>query len=205
MWRFPPDPNNARRKSREAMPERATVKDSKAAVEFRYCTKLFSLEKKNCYADKNSRKEYRQNMVWPLLEEYFAWLKGVHPEKGSKLADAVRYFLNQKQQVMAFLDHRGVPISNNLAENTVRPFVIRRKNWLFCDSVKGALSSAIVYSLAETAKMNELAPYKCLRSILEELPYPERFPTHKDLEALMPWDPYILQKCSIEKTKKTSE
>lgn len=63
---------HARRKWREAMPEGATVKTSKAAVGFRYCTKLFSLEKKYCDADEKSRKEYRQNVVWPLLEEYFA-------------------------------------------------------------------------------------------------------------------------------------
>lgn len=100
---------------------------SKAAVGFRYCTKLFSLEKKYCDADEKSRKDYRQNVVWPLLEEYFAWLKGVHLETGSKLEDAVRYSLNQKQQLMAFLDHGEVPISNNLAENAVRPFVMRRK------------------------------------------------------------------------------
>ena len=77
---------HARRKWREAMPDSATVKTSKAAVGFRYCTKLFSLEKKYIYADVKARKEYRQNVVLPLLEEYFAWLKSIHPEKGSKLA-----------------------------------------------------------------------------------------------------------------------
>ena len=82
---------HARRKRREAMPEGTTVKTSKAAVGFRYCTKLFSLKKKYCDADEKSRKDYRQNVVWPLLEECFAWLKGFHPEKGSKLEDAVRY------------------------------------------------------------------------------------------------------------------
>ena len=66
-----------------------------------------------------------------------------------------------------------------------------RKNWLFCDSVKGAQSSAIVYSLVETAKVNGLESYKYLRYILEELPYLEKSPAYKDLEALMPWDPYI--------------
>ena len=44
----------------------------------------FSLEKKYIYADVKARKEYRQNVVLPLLEEYFAWLKSIHPEKGSK-------------------------------------------------------------------------------------------------------------------------
>ena len=126
------------------MPDGATMKTSKAAVGFQYCTKLFSLEKKNEHPDAQKRKEYRQNVAWPLLEEYFCWLKTLRPEKGSKLEDAVRYSLNQKQQLMAFLENGDVPISNNLAENAIRPFVVGRKNWLFCDSVKGAESSSIV-------------------------------------------------------------
>ena len=73
------------------------------------------------YADEKSRMDYHQNVVWPLLEEYFAWLQTLHPEKGSKLEDAVRYSLNQKQQLMAFLDYGDVPISNNLVENAIRP------------------------------------------------------------------------------------
>ena len=95
----------------------------------------------------------------------------IHPEKGSKLEDAVRYSLNQKQQLMAFLDYGDVPISNNLAENAVRPFVVGRKNWLFCDSVKGVESSAIVYSLVETAKANGIEPYEYLMLVLPMLPY----------------------------------
>ena len=101
------------------MPDGATVKTSEAAVGFQYCTKLFSLEKKYIYADVKARKDYRQNVVRPLLEEYFAWLKTIHPEKGSKLEDALRYSLNQKQQLMAFLDYGDVPIFNNLAENAI--------------------------------------------------------------------------------------
>ena len=66
-------------------------------------------------------------MVWPLLEEYFAWLKTIHPEKGSKLEDEVRYSLNQEQLLMAFLDYGDVPISNNLEENAIRPFRGRPK------------------------------------------------------------------------------
>ena len=99
----------------------AAVKTSKAAVGFRYCTKPFSLEKKYVYADVKARKDYRQKVVCPLLVEYFAWLKPIHPEKGSKLEDAVRYSPNQKQQLMVFLDYGDVPIFNNLAENAIRP------------------------------------------------------------------------------------
>ena len=190
---------HARRKWREAMPDGATVKTSKAAVGFQYCTKLFSLEKKYIYADIKARKDYRQNVVWPLLEEYFAWLKTIHPEKGSKLEDAVRYSLNQKQQLMAFLDYGDVPISNNLAENAIRPFVVGRKNWLFCDSVKGAESSAIVYSLVETAKANGIEPYEYLMLVLSMLPYLGKSPAHEELEKLMPWHPAVRHREHIRK------
>ena len=107
----------------------------------------------------------------PLLEEYCAWLKTLHPEKGSKLEEAVRYSLNQKQQLTAFLGNGEVPISNNLAENAIRPFTLGRKNWLFCDTTKGAEASAIVYSLVESAKVNGVEPFAYLQHVLLQLPY----------------------------------
>ena len=130
-------------------------------------------------------------MVWPRLEEYFAWLKTIHPEKGSKLEDAVRYSLNQKQQLMAFLDYGDVPISNNLEEKAIRPFVVGRRNWLFCDSVKGAESSAIVYSVVEMAKVNCNEPYEYLMMVLSMLPYLGKSPAHEELEKLIPWHPAV--------------
>ena len=96
------------------------------------------------------------------------------------------YSLNQKDKLTAFLDHAEVPVSNNLAENAIRPFVIGRKNWLFCDTVKGAESSAIVYSLVETAKANGLEPYDYLFYILSLLPYYGKNISHTDLDNLMP-------------------
>ena len=59
------------------------------------------------------------------------------------------YARNQKKYLNTFLEHGEVDISNNLAENTIRPFVVGRKNWLFCDTPKGAESSAIVYTVVE--------------------------------------------------------
>ena len=189
--------SHARRKWREAMPEGATVKTSKAAVGYQYCNKLFAEERKCAQYRPEYRKEYRQNKELPLLEEYFAWLKGVHPEKGSKLEDAVRYSLNQKQQLMAFLDYGEVPISNNLAENAIRPFTLGRKNWLFCDTPKGADASAVVYSLVESAKANGIEPFAYLQHVLVQLPYFGKSPSHEDLEALMPWAPDIQQEHRI--------
>ena len=185
--------SHARRKWREAMPDGATVKTSKAAVGFQYCNKLFAEERKCALYKPEYRKEYRQGRELPLLEEYFAWLNTVHPEKGSKLEEAVRYSLNQKQQLMVFLDHGEVPISNNLAENAIRPFTLGRKNWLFCDTPKGAEASAVVYSLVESAKANGIEPFAYLQHVLVELPYMGKSPSHEDMEKLMPWAPDIQQ------------
>lgn len=84
------------------------------------------------------RREYRQNAILPILEEYFCWPHAVNPEKGSELYDAATYARNQKAALMALVDYGDVTISNNPAENAIRPFTPGRKNWLFCDSVKGA-------------------------------------------------------------------
>lgn len=184
---------HARRKWREAMPEVATVKTSKAAVGFQYCNKLFAQERKCASYQPKYRQEYRQNRELPILEEYFAWLNTVHPEKGSKLEEAVHYSLNQKQALCAYLDNGEVPISNNLAENAIRPFTLGRKNWLFCDTPKGAEASAIVYSLVESAKANEIEPFAYLQHVLLQLPYLGKSHSHQELESLMPWAPDIQQ------------
>ena len=116
--------------------------------------------------------------------------------------------LNQKQQLMAFLDYGEVPVSNNLAENAIRPFTLGRKNWLFCDTPKGADASAVVYSLVESAKANGIEPFAYLQHVLVQLPYfgksPShqlpyfgKSPSHEDLEALMPWAPDIQQEHRI--------
>ena len=190
--------SHARRKWREAMPDGATVKTSKAAIGFQYCNKLFAEERKCAVYQPKYRQEYRQNKEVPILEEYFAWLNTVHPEKGSKLEEAVRYSLNQKQHLMAYLDNGEVPISNNLAENAIRPFALGRKNWLFCDTPKGAEASAIVYSLVESAKANGIEPFAYLQHVLVQLPYLGKKHSHEELESLMPWASYIQQNFAMK-------
>ena len=79
------------------------------------------------------------------------------------------------------------PISNNFAENAIRPFVIGRKNWLFSDTVKGAKSSAIIYSLIETAKANGVEPYAYLMLVLTDMQDMGRPFSNEELENFMPW------------------
>jgi len=72
-----------------------------------------------------------------------------------------------------------------MAENSIRPFVIGRKNWLFSGTPEGAAASALLYSLIETAKANKLEPYAYLRYIFEMLPTADSL---EEYEALLPWN-----------------
>ncbi len=105
---------------------------------------------------REEKQKQRQEQIKPVLDEFFAWLDTVEPSGGSKLASAVQYALNEKKYLCRFLESPDIDLDNNRAENSVRPFVVGRKNWLFSDSVKGAEASAIWYSLAVTACVNGL-------------------------------------------------
>lgn len=98
---------------------------------------------------------------------------------------ALHYLNNEWQYLVEYLEDGRVHIDNNFIENKIRPFAIGRKRWLFSDSVDGAKASAILYSLVETAKANNVEPYKYLRHIFEKLPLAQRLP---DFEALLPWN-----------------
>ena len=139
----------------------------------------------------------RQCKAEKLVDEYYLWVRSLDPVIGSKLEDAVNYALNQEQYLRAFLKNGEVEISNNFAENAIRPFVIGRKNWLFSDTVKGAKSSAIIYSLIETCKANKVAPYKYFEHILTRLPNDLSPKTAEDFERYMPWDPAIQANCKM--------
>lgn len=81
--------------------------------------------------------------------------------------------MKQWDRLLVYLDHGEMTPDNNAAENAIRPFVIGRKNWLFADTPEGAKVSALIYSLIETAKANNLGPYGYLRYLLEKLPFAE--------------------------------
>ena len=83
-------------------------------------------------------------------------------------------------------------------KTAIRPFTLGRKNWLFCDTTKGAEASAIVYSLVESAKVNGVEPFAYLQHVLLQLPYLGKTHSHQELESLMPWAPYIQQEFGVK-------
>lgn len=146
-----------RRKFVEALPDdKELLPTSKAAEGVEWCNQLFMLEREFAELTPEDRYNERQERLKPILDGFFVWLQAVNAAGGTKLSKAVHYALNEKKYLYAFLDDPAVPIDNNRAENAIRPFVIGRKNWLFSDSVKGAQSSAMLYSLAATATANGL-------------------------------------------------
>lgn len=114
------------------------------------------------------------------------------------------YAQNQRPYLSAFMDHGEVDISNNFAENAIRPFAVGRKNWLFSDTAKGAESSAVVYTLVETAKANGLDPHAYRLRLLKELPNLGRNPSQDDLDTFLPWQPAAQAACASPAASKPS-
>lgn len=86
-----------------------------------------------------------------------------------------------------FLEDGRIELSNNQAENAIRPCVVGRKGWLFADTTKGAKASAVVYSIVETARANMLNVYKCLVHIFSTMPALDFKADQSILEELLPW------------------
>ena len=88
----------------------------------------------------------------------------------SKTGKAITYCLNQETYLREFLNDGNIPIDNNAAERSIRSFCLGKKNWYVIDTIHGAEASAIAYSIAETAKENNLRPYEYFEHLFEVIP-----------------------------------
>jgi len=186
-----------RRKYQEAMPKEDKLKDSAAAIGFQYCSKLFEIENELKDLSPEERLQKRQELCKPLLEAYLAWLKTVDALKGSKLGEAITYSQKQWETLTTFLEDGRIEISNNKAENAIRPFVLGRKNWLFADTPRGANASAVVYSIIETAKVNKLNPYMYLVHLFTKMPSLDFKNDPSVIEDLLPWSSKLPPYCYV--------
>lgn len=131
----------------------------------------------------------RQLVIRPLVDALFAYLKQKEPTvpKSGQLRKAYTYILNQEKYLRVFLEDGEVPLDNNASERAIRGFCIGRKNWQIIDTINGARASAIIYSIAETAKANHLKPYDYFEYLLEEIPKHMDETDQSFLEDLLPW------------------
>jgi transposase len=163
---------HARRKFDEAikmLPEKDR-EGSGAQGAKQYCDKLFAIEKQLKECSQKERYEKRQELAKPVLEAFLSYLHSVNPAPKTGFGKAVHYALEQWKYLEHYLLDGRLEISNNRAERSVKPFVIDRKNFLFANTARGAKSSAVIFSIIETAIENGLNPYAYLTYIFKNAP-----------------------------------
>ncbi|MCD7790266.1 MAG: IS66 family transposase [Bacteroides thetaiotaomicron] len=187
--------------SPEEIPEEAASPDqakeekkTPAEIGVHYCNQLFKIERTLKDLPADDRKARRLELEVPIWENFWSWLATVDPAGGSLLEKAVNYAENHRELLGNYLLDGRCEISNNRAERQAKSYGTGRKNFLFHNSVDGARSSAIIYSLVETAKANHLNIYQYLYTLLLYMPDYKNEPA--GVEALMPWSDFIKERCS---------
>ena len=190
---------HAKRKFHEAYIAGQSNEDAKIGEN--YLKKLFAIEK---IADDNNysyeeRLILRQDKSRKVIDEFYAWINEISLKTlpQSLLGKAITYAINQKEYLCSFLKDGRIQLSNNLAEQSIRMFVIGRKNWIFSNTANGAASSSLIYSIVQTAIANNLKPEHYLRYVYEQI----QLNKDLDLENLLPWSDKIPEECK----KKTSD
>ena len=165
---------HARRKFDEALQTlpKEKRKGSLAATGECYCTRLFQLEESFAELTPEERYTKRLEQEKPVLDALLAWANETISKTAPKsaLGKALHYLLEQWPYLVRYLEDGRLELSNNRAERSIKPFVMGRKNWLFANTPAGAQSSAVIYSLIETAKENKLDPYRYLLWVLHTAP-----------------------------------
>lgn len=152
--------------------------------------------------------EREQASIKPLVEEFFAWIRETLADQKvlpkGETAKGLNYCLNQEKYLKVFLTDGEVPIDDSASERALRNFTIGRKNWVTINTVRGAQASAIIYSLTETARANNLNVYYYVRHLLTELPqliYANGKIEKSRLEPLMPWSKTLPADCYSKRRK----
>ena len=183
--------DHARRKfieSIRAIPKgKKSAKPSIAHIAISKIDALYRIERQIKEWSEEDKKEYRQTHSMPKLVELKLWLDTRQPkvDRDSKTGKAISYTLNQWEKLVRYCAHGSLNISNVMAENAIRPFVIGRKAWLFADTPDGARASAVYYTLIESAKANKIDPYEYIHFVVSRIAAVDSV---EGYEALLPWN-----------------
>lgn len=154
-------------------------------------------------ADYETIKQERESKIRPKMDELFTYLEGINANPSGELYKAIQYAISNKADLYRVFEDGRLELTNNLAERSQKPVIIGRKNSLFMGSPRGAQSSAVIYSLVQTAKENGLVPYRYLKYLFEQLPIMEE-EKDEDIERLMPWNENVQKKCRPESKEEES-
>ncbi|MDR0442188.1 MAG: IS66 family transposase [Treponema sp.] len=187
---------HARRKFFEAAKINKKPQSAEEGIE--YIRKLYEIEdelRKEKTDQKKTDEQFlieRKAKASVILAEFRPWLEKRKHElpPSTLLGEAVGYTLRQWDKLVTYLESPYLTPDNNACENAIRPFVVGRKNWLFCQSPEGADSSCGMYTLIETAKQHGLVPFKYLMALFEKVPHViyDDASAPGDWEKLLPWN-----------------
>ena len=122
----------------------------------------------------------------PLVEELHAFLRERRARLSGKseTAKAIDYSLKRFEVLTRFVDDGRLCMTNNAAERELRTVAVGRKNWTFAGSDEGGRRAAAIYTLIQTAKLNDVDPQAWLADVLARLP---DHPANKVAD-LLPWN-----------------
>jgi transposase len=147
---------------------------------------MFMLERAINGLSPAQRLAARRNDIAPQVNDLIAWLKRERAKlsRHNDVAKAMDYMLKRIDAFTRFLDDGRICLSNNAAERALRGIALGRKSWLFAGSDRGGERAAIMLTLIQTAKLNNVDPQAWLADVLA------RIADHKitDLAALLPWN-----------------
>lgn len=149
-------------------------------------SKIYVIEDEIRGKEPAKRLEHRQEKSQSIVENLFLMFKKARDNlpKKSRTAKAINYALNNEAALKRFLEDGKIEVDNNAGERTMKLVALGRKNWLFAGSDVGGDTAAAIYSLIETAKLNNLNPWKYLKKVLEVI----QDYTFTKVADLLPWN-----------------
>ncbi len=147
---------------------------------------LFAIEREINGQPPDERQRVRQQRSLPLVKDLEAWLRQQRARlsAANHVAKAIAYSLNRWDGLIRFLDDGRLCMSNNAAEQALRGIAVGRNNWTFAGSDDGGRRAAAIYTLIETAKLNDIDPRAWLADVLARL---QDHPA-KRIDELLPWN-----------------
>ena len=146
---------------------------------------IYAIEDKARFAPPAERLAHRADTI-PLIDAFFAWAETTERKLSARsgLAEALRYMIKRRIALSRFAADARLEADNNIAENAIRPIALGRRNWLFAGSNTGGERAASMYSILQTAKLNNLNPEAYLADILAKIA--DGHPINR-IDELMPW------------------
>lgn len=157
-----------------------------AAEALRRIQDLYAIEREITGKPAHERLAVRQARAAPLLAAFKSWMEEKRQRISAKSdsAKALAYALDRWDALSRYATDGRLAIDNNPAERALRTIAISRKNFLFLGSDEGGRRAAIIYTLAQSAKLNRLNPHAYLAGILDAL---ARGHSNLRLADLTPW------------------